>query len=113
MSATINLKNKDDKSFQHAVTAALNYGEIESNPKRVLKKWKGINYPSKIDDWKMLEKNKPAIALKTLYINEKEICPVYISKIDSNCEKQINLIIFPNEEKEGWHYLAVKNYLRY
>ena len=34
-------------------------------------KWKGINYPSKIDDWKTFEKNNPIIALNILYIKEK------------------------------------------
>ena len=41
-------------------------------------------------------------------IKEKEICPAYISKINSNCEKQIILLIIPNKEKEGWQYLAIK-----
>ena len=36
-------------------------------------------------------------------------CPAYVSKINSNCEKQIVLLMIPNEEKKGWHYLAVKN----
>ena len=27
---------------------------------------------------------------------------------NSKCEKQIILLLIPNEEKEGWHYLAVK-----
>ena len=58
---------------------------------------------SKIDDWKTFQKNNPTITLNILYIKEKEICPAYISKINSNCKKQI----IPNEEKEGWHYLAV------
>ena len=62
--------------------------------------WKGINCPSKIDDQKMFEKNNPTIALNILFIKEKEICPAYISKIDSNCEKQIILLMIPNEEKE-------------
>ena len=48
--------------------------------------WKGINYPSKKD---------------TLYTKEKEICPAYISKINSNCVKQIILLKTPNEVKEG------------
>ena len=69
---------------------------------------KGINYSSKIDDWKTIEKNNATIALKTLYSKEKEICPAYISKINSNCEKQIILLTINIEEKEGWHYLAVK-----
>ena len=48
--------------------------------------WKVINYPSKTD---------------TLYTKEKEICPAYISKINSNCVKQKILLKTPNEEKEG------------
>ena len=34
-------------------------------------KWKGINYPSKADDWKTFEKNNPITALNILYIKEK------------------------------------------
>ena len=71
---------------------ALNYGEIESHPKRVSNikpfinkyKWKRINYPSKID-WKTLEKNNRTVALNILYIKEKEIYPADILKIISNC----------------------------
>ena len=37
-----------------------------------------------------------------------EICLVYISKMNSNCKKQIILLMIPNEEKESWHYLEVK-----
>ena len=65
--------------------------------------------PSKKKDWKRFEKNNPIIGLNISYINEKEIYPVYISKIDSNFVKQIILLMITNEEKEGWHYLAVKN----
>ena len=71
--------------------------------------WKGINYPSKIDDnRKTCETNNPTIALNIFYVQGKEICPAYISKINSNCEKQIILLMIPNVEKEGWHYLAIK-----
>ena len=28
-----------------------------------------------------------------------ELCPAYISKINSNCEKQIILLMIPNVEK--------------
>ena len=38
-----------------------------------------------------------------------EICLAYISKYNSTREKQIILLMIPNEEKESWHYLAVKN----
>ena len=65
MKATINPKNKDDKCFQYAATVTLNYEEIKWNPERVSNikpfinkyNWKGINYLSKIDDWKTFEKN--------------------------------------------------------
>ena len=89
--------------------------EIVSNIKPFINKynWKGINYSSKLDDWKTFEKNNPAIALNILYIKEKEICAAYISKINLNCEKQIILLMIPNEVKEDWDYLAVKNYLHY
>ena len=48
------------------------------------------------------------MALNILNIKEKEIYPAYLSKNKSNCEKQIILLMFPNEEKEGWHFLAVE-----
>ena len=90
--------------------------ETESNPeeisniKSIINKynWKGINYPSKIDDLKTFEKNNPTVALNTLYTKEKQICLGYISKTNSICEKQIILLTSPNEKKEGWHYLAVR-----
>ena len=58
----MNNKNEDDKCFQFAVTVALNYGEIESQPERVSNtnpfinkyNWKGIYYPSKRVDWKKI-----------------------------------------------------------
>ena len=46
--------------------------------------------------------------INILYIKGKEICPAYILKIDSNCEKQIIMLMIPNKEKEDWHYLAIK-----
>ena len=49
--------------------------------------------------------------LIVLYTKEMEICPTYISKINSNCEKQIIALMIHNKEKEDWHCLAVKNYL--
>ena len=39
---------------------------------------------------------------------KKGVCPPYISKINSKCEKQIILLIIPIEEKEGWNYLEVR-----
>ena len=48
------------------------------------------------------------MALNILYIKQKEICLAYVSKRNSNCEKQIIWFIIPNEEKKRWRYLAVK-----
>ena len=58
-------------------------------------KCKGINYPSKIDNWNTFEKNNLTIALNILHIEES------ISKINSSCEKQIILLMILNEEKQG------------
>ena len=111
-----NLKNKDDKWFQHVVMVVLNYRVIESHPERVSNikpiinkyNWNGIKYPSKIDDWKTFGKNNPTIDLNVLYIKDMEICPAHISKINLNFEKQIIFLMILIEEKEDWNYLAVK-----
>ena len=60
-----------------------------------------MKYSSKIDDWKTFEKNNPTIAFNVLYIKIMEIFPAYISKINSNYEKQIILLMNPNEERKG------------
>ena len=80
--ATINPKNTDNKYFQYAARVS------NINPFINKYNWKGINYPSKIDDWKTFEKHNPTITLNILYIKEKEKFPVYVSKINSNCEKK-------------------------
>ena len=93
--ATINPKNTDDKCFQYATTISLKYEEIKWNTDGVwnfeplVNKYnsKGINYPSKMDNWQTFEKNNPIIGLNILYIKKKEISPPYISKINSSCEK--------------------------
>ena len=56
------------------VTVALNYEEFKWNPGRASNikpfinkyKWKGISYPSKIDDWKTFAKDNPTIALNLI-----------------------------------------------
>ena len=40
------------------------------------------------------------IAFNVLYIKEREIYPAYISKINSNCEKQIILLMISFDEKK-------------
>ena len=44
-------------------------------------------------------------------LKKKKINSVYVSKHNSDCERQVIFLMIPNGE--GWHYLAVKNYQRY
>ena len=43
-----------------------------------------------------------------MHTKDKEILAGYISKYSLIREKQIILLMIPNEKKEEWHYLAVK-----
>ena len=51
------------------------------------------------EDWNKFEKNNVIAALNVLY-------PAYVSKHNSNREKQVILLVISNGEK--WLYLAVK-----
>ena len=88
---TINPKNtKNNNCFQYAITAALNYQNINQNPERISKlrpfinnyNWKGINFPAGHKDYSAFEKNNSDIALNILYVphNTKQIKQAYISK---------------------------------
>ena len=91
------------------VKVTSNYEETESHSQGVLNvipfinkyKWKEINCPSKIDDWKTFQKNNLTIALNILHTNGKKTFPAYISNINPNYAKQIVLLMIPNEKKEG------------
>ena len=56
---------------------------------------------------KKIEKNNVTIALSVLYAKKEKIHPVYMSKHNSNLERQVILLMIPNGEKL-WHYLAIK-----
>ena len=50
-----------------------------------------------------------------MYVKKEKIYPSYVSKHNSNCEKQVILLMIPNVEKCGaksegrrWHYFVVK-----
>ena len=114
--ATINrINKKDNKCFQYAVTVALKHGEIGKNPERITKikpfinkyKWEGINFPSEKCDRKESEKSNVTIVLDVLCAKKEKKYPAYISKHNSNREKQVILLMASNGEKQ-WHYLAVK-----
>ena len=105
------INKKNEKSFQYAVTVVLNPKEIGENAEKITKikpfmnkyKWKRINFSSEKVDWKKIEKND----LLMLYmLKKKEICCTYVSKYNSNREKQVIVLMIPDGER--WHYLAVK-----
>ena len=41
-----------------------------------------------------------------MYVRKEKIYPAYVSKHNSNSEKQVILLMIP--DREEWHYLAVK-----
>ena len=53
------------------------------------------------------EKNNVTIAFNILYSKNEKIYPAYISKHNSNSEKEVVLLTISNGQKQ-WHYLAVK-----
>ena len=56
---------------------------------------------------KIFEKNNVTVAHNVLYARKEKVYPAYVSKHNSNREKQVILLIISNGEKL-WHYLAVK-----
>ena len=77
---------KDNKSFQYAVTVALNHEEIKDVLQRITKKtpfmnkcnWKEIVFPSEKDDWKKFEKNNRTIlSIFCMLKKKKYILPMF------------------------------------
>ena len=69
-------------------------------------KWEGINFPSEKDDWNRFEKKNVTIALNVLYAKNEKIHPAYVSKNNSNCEKQA-IFLMIQYGKGWWYYLLV------
>ena len=86
---TINPKKVGDKCFQYAANVALSYEEIKWNPERVSNiksfinkyNWKGINYPSKINNWKRLRKIIQQLLLILYILKEKEYVHLIFQKL--------------------------------
>ena len=107
--ATINSKNNDNKSFQYAVTVALNYQNIKNNPERISKikhfidqyNWKEISFPSPKKDWEKFELNNKSIALNVLFVpyNTETIRLAYKSKYNTNLENQVILLMITDGKK--------------
>ena len=56
---------------------------------------------------KKIEKNNVTITLNVLYVKKEKIYPAYVSKHNSNRERQVVLLMIPNGE--GRNYLAVNH----
>ena len=56
----------------------------------------GTNFLSEKGDRKKFEKNNVTIALNVLHLKKEKIYPPYVSKNNSNCEKQVILSMIPN-----------------
>ena len=54
---------------------------------------------------KKYEKNNIATTLNVFYAKKEKIYPFYVSKHNTNREKQVILLMISN--REGWYYLAV------
>ena len=50
-----------------------------------------MKYPSEKDDWTKFEKNNVTIAPNVLYTKKEKMYPLYVSKHNSNHEKQVIL----------------------
>ena len=60
---------------------------------------------NKLSVQKLFEKNNLAIAFDVCYAKNEKIYPEYVSKHNSNCKKQVNILMIA---KEGWHYIVKK-----
>ena len=78
---TINTKNtKDNNCFQYAITAALNYQNINCHPERTSKlrpfiniyNWKDIEFSSHWEDLRKFEFNSKTNALNILFVPYKK-----------------------------------------
>ena len=115
--ATINsINKKDNKCFEYAVTVALNYEEIRKDLQKIAKvkpfiskyNWEGIDFPSEKDDWKKFVKNNVTIDLNALYAKKEKIYPAYVSKCNSNHEKQVILLMISNVKRTTMALSCIK-----
>ena len=93
----------EDSCFQNALDDALHYQTIKANPEIISKlkayinqyNWEDIKFQSDKEDWKKFEQNNKEISLNILFVlhNKKEIEPVYTSKYNYKCKKQVILLM--------------------
>ena len=59
----------------------------------------GINFPSEKDDWENCEKNNVKIAFNVLWVKKENIYAAYVSKNNSNRNRQVTLLMISNGEE--------------
>ena len=117
---TINPQNtKDNKCFQYAIIAALNYQNINHNPERISKlepfinnyNCDNIDFPAGHKDSSAFEKNNSDIAINILYVpyKTKEIRQAYISKHNKTRNIHANLLMITDGTGNWHYYLAIKS----
>ena len=105
---------KENNCFQYCCNRRAKLWRNKKDPQRIIKtktfinkyNWEGINFPSEKDDWEKSDKNSVTIALNVLYPKTEKIYPAYVSKHNSNREKQVILLMISNGEKQP--YLTTK-----
>ena len=135
--AVINVKNTDQKCFRYSIESALlnldknkerqsNYNKPEFDYM-----FKDLEFPVKIPDIKIFEKNNPDLAINVYtfvknQFEKLEISPVRISEKNLPEEKYINLLHFKDATEENienenleeihdnanYHYAWIKNFSR-
>ena len=58
--------------------------------------WLEVEVSQQKKDWKKFQKNNVAIVLNILYAKKEKIYPAYVSKHNSNHEKEVILLMIPN-----------------
>ena len=91
--------------FSIRYNSRLKLWEIKKDTQRLTKiksfinknNWEKIHFPSEKDDWKKNEKKNVTFARDVLYAKkEKNIYPAYVSKHNSNHEKQVIILMISN-----------------
>ena len=118
--AVINMKNEDNECFKWCVTRVLN--PVEHHPERITQdlwrqseelRWKGIEFPMKIDQIDKFERMNERISINVFYY-DRGVFPLRIPEVEK--EHQIDLLLITsggdedNEEKK--HYCLIKNLSR-
>ena len=104
----------------HAITIALYYNELGTNPERITKKliayaqkfnWHEIDFPASFQDYVIFEKLNEDVALNVLYLafNEVNICPEYKSKLNFSTKNQVTLRKITGDSGK-WHFFSITEY---